>query len=90
MKSKPKFDKKKCLKCKYRGLDYSLGYPVTIRENGKVKTVCVYCNYNLSTEISTLTTGPNKTVIDIRGTDYDNCQLFVEGEPEKKVHNIHI
>lgn len=84
MKSKPKFDKKKCLKCKYHSCRGSLGYPVRV---GK-KTYSVYCDFICQTGISPLKPGPNKTVTDLRGEDYNNCQLFKEGEPEKRTEPI--
>lgn len=76
MKTKPKFNKKKCLKCKYRGTK-GIGYPVR-NEDGEV--VRPYCNYSAYANTTCLKPGPHGTSIDSRGNDYNNCKLFVEGD----------
>ena len=79
------------MKCRYHARGFDSGYPVKIKdEDGKEKTAYVYCNYACTTGISTLTLDSDKNVIDRRGIEYNNCLLFEEGEPEKKVHNIHV
>ncbi|MBR3125025.1 MAG: hypothetical protein IKF42_06295 [Mogibacterium sp.] len=81
MESKPKFDKKKCLKCKYHGKGLNLGWPVKVKSGEKYRTVYVYCDF-----VSHMSTTPLRAVsktetIDLRGEDYNNCKLFVEGDP---------
>lgn len=62
---KSKFNKSRCKKCIYhRGL-----------ENRNI-----YCNYGAVEERSCLYKAPDGTIQDRRGTDYDNCQLFVKGD----------
>ena len=76
--SKPKFDKRKCLKCKYHGLGCG-GYPVKVGFNGK--SIPVFCNYSLS-ERTCLRKQKDGQIIDIRGNDYNNCKLYEAGKPE--------
>ena len=73
---KPKFDKKKCAKCKYHGTGCG-GYPVTT----KSRIISIYCNYcnGDDTCLKRLDSGE---VIDQRGDDYYNCKLFEEGKPK--------
>ena len=78
--SKPKFDKEKCLSCKYRNTYSQLGW--AIKKDGKVHHVL--CDYGTITGISCLTPGPNNTVVDMRGEDYNNCMLFSEGDRIEK------
>ena len=75
-KSKPKFDKAKCLKCKYRSTSFNnLSYAVVC--NNRVKHVL--CDYANLTGVTCLKPGPNNSVVDMRGEDYNNCMLFSEG-----------
>ena len=83
MKNKPKFNKSKCLKCKYHGLGCG-GY--TVRRNKSM--VHVYCNYAFINDMTCLQPGPRNTTIDLRGDDYDNCKLFVEGKVENVKQQI--
>lgn len=82
--SKSKFNKRKCLQCKYHGCKGNLGYPVRVNN----KTYNIYCDFICQTNISPLKQGPNKTVIDLRGNNYNDCQLFVKGKPEKHKEQI--
>ena len=78
--SKPKFNKKKCLKCKYHGIGHN-GYPV--RLSGSIKSLRVYCNYSITGSSCLKPISTYKTT-DIRGEDYDNCLLFSPGEMIKE------
>ena len=80
VKSKPKFDKEKCLKCKYRNTYSQLGY--SVRHTGKV--VRVLCDYAVLTGVTCLKPDSNNTVVDMRGEDYNNCMLFSEGDRLEK------
>lgn len=71
---KTKFNKYKCLKCIYRG-ESQLGYPVRY----KGQWVRVYCNYSGCTNSTCLKPISHYDTIDIRGEDYENCKLFIEG-----------
>lgn len=76
--AKPKFNKQKCLKCKYHGLGCG-GYPAKVGFNGR--TVSVYCNYSIL-ERTCLKRLKNGQVIDLRGDDYNDCKLFEAGKAE--------
>ncbi len=78
-KKKPKFDKERCLKCKYHGSGYNLGWLCCIGH----RNMYIYCNYCCATDSSTLTLDEHKNVIDRRGENYHNCLLFEEGEPKR-------
>lgn len=80
---KAKFDKKKCLKCKYHGL--GVGYSVKA-SNGTFKRV--FCDYSGITDSTCLKPGPNHTVIDLRGDDYKNYKLFVNEKLQKEVPQL--
>ena len=69
--NKPKFDKNKCVKCKYHGV--GMGYSVKI--NGETRLI--HCNAN-GFNITTVTRSPEGKVIDMRGEDYKNCRLFTK------------
>ena len=73
MESKSKFNKKKCLKCKYHGT--GCGHSVKTQA-GVLK---VHCNYSIvdKTCLQKLDDG---TIIDRRGDDYDNCKLYEKGK----------
>lgn len=73
---KPKFDKKKCLKCMYHGTGCG-GFPIRTTK----RTITVYCNYS-NTDDTCLKRINNGRIIDQRGDDYNNCRLFVEGKPK--------
>lgn len=74
MSKKPKFDKKKCLKCIYHGVGCG-GYSVKDEND---RSISVFCNYNATED--TCLKNVNGDVVDQRGEDYYNCQLFVEGK----------
>lgn len=76
MATKAKFDKKKCIKCIYHGVG-KCGHCVRMPDG---HTERVHCNYSSVTDVTCLQPGPNGTVIDMRGEDYNNCLLFVEGK----------
>ena len=78
-KSNPKFNKYKCIKCIYRG-EGQIGYP--IRYKGQF--IRVHCNYVGCTNSTCLKPISTYAIIDIRGDDYDNCKLFVEGPKLEK------
>lgn len=78
-KRKPKFDKQRCLDCIYHGT----GGGYMARKNGK--TLGINCNFSGATKSTCLTLSEDGlTVIDRRGEDFFNCQLFVEGKPLKE------
>lgn len=79
-KMKPKFRKSKCAKCKWRGLGD--GYITKLKQDGKYKTIKVYCNYtslNGKSCIQRIDKNNPYEVYDIRGDDYYNCLLFEPG-----------
>ena len=81
----PKFDKHKCAKCKYHG---STSCGTVVRLKGQPNRV--HCDYAFATDCTCLKPGPNNTVIDMRGDDYDNCKLFVEGKPDRSKVQINM
>lgn len=83
--NKPKFNKKKCLKCKYHS-KHPIGWPVRVKQkDGTYKTVNVSCNYNFSGEVALKRDASNKNGYkDSRGDDYNNCLLFKEGPQLKE------
>ena len=70
--SQPKFDKRKCLKCKYHSTLANVGYAV---RKGKNDVIYPYCNYAGVTK-STCLRKSGKETEDIRGNDYYSCRLF--------------
>lgn len=75
MKNKPKFDKQKCARCVYRR-KMSGCYTAKI---GK-ENVSIICNYAAIAGKTCLRRVSSNEVIDIRGNDFHNCELFIEGE----------
>lgn len=75
--NKPKFNKNKCVKCKYHTRS-SVGHPVRVGNN----SVRICCNFASITGCTSLKPGPYNSVTDLRGDDYDNCKLFSPGVPE--------
>ena len=73
--AKAKFDKKKCVRCIYHGVG-KCGHSVRLLNGG---TERVHCNYSGVTDSTCLKPAPNNTVVDMRGDDFNNCKLFVEG-----------
>ena len=74
MRQKGKFNKSKCKKCKYSS-----------KINGmNVTSVC--CNYLIINESSCLKNIDGK-VVDIRGDDYNNCQLYEAGKRVRAKEN---
>lgn len=88
MLEKPKFDKKKCRKCKWHG--QGVGYPVRFKNgNGHMTTLQIHCNYAAYDEhTSPLRPNSDGTSYDLRGDDYDNCLFFEKGVPQKVGMNI--
>lgn len=78
MRKGSKFDKKKCLKCKWHGT--GIGYPVKISE---IRHDVIHCNWSSYNDSACLKM-VNGEVIDIRGDDYHHCKLFEEGKAEEK------
>ena len=82
-KNVPKFNKKKCAKCKWRGYGHG-GYLTKVGEDkdGKDIVMHVYCNYTSLNNKSCIQR-KNKNnpydVYDIRGDEYNHCLLFEEG-----------
>jgi len=70
----PKFDKKKCLVCKYHGIGCG-GF--TVRKHNNM--IHVFCDYATITKDTCLTKTTDGATIDRRGDDYDNCQLYDAG-----------
>lgn len=70
---RPRFDKQRCLKCKYHNIGTSLGYPV--RTEDGIKNV--YCDYLCKTGKSPIKP-MEKSTIDLRGDSYHHCELFKE------------
>lgn len=75
--SKPKFNKQKCKSCIYRVTDSS-AYKIGAGQEG------VSCNYSTIMGKTCLRRGEHGEVVDIRGDDYDNCQIFKAGKPLRK------
>lgn len=69
---KPKFNKRKCLKCKY----HSAGFGVPIRDGDK--QLRVHCNYSATGKTCLRKT--ENGIIDTRGDDYNHCKLYVKGK----------
>lgn len=76
--AKPKFNKRKCVKCKYHGTGCN-GYPVRVGFSDR--TIPVFCNYS-KTERTCLKKLNDGRIIDLRGDDYNGCKLFEEGRVE--------
>lgn len=75
MRNKPKFNKTKCLKCKYR-LERMSGFYVGKRNGRKIS---VACNYSSIKGHTCLRPSGYRQTYDLRGDDYDNCKLFEKG-----------
>lgn len=77
MEKTPKYNKKKCKKCKYHGERLSVAM------DGQN----IYCDYLCITGKTCLTYDNKGKVIDRRGNDADNCALFEKGAAiqDKKV-----
>lgn len=80
MKGKPKFDKNKCLKCKYH-IERLGGYHA--KRVGR--EVSVMCNYLGATGHSCLTLDDNGVKIDRRGEDHKDCKLYQKGKMLKSL-----
>lgn len=72
-----KFNSDKCATCRYHG---TRGMGNTVhKEDGT--TIRVYCNYSGHSNTTCLKPGPHNTVVDTRGNEYNNCKLYLEGDP---------
>jgi len=69
---KPKFKKRKCLQCKYHST--GIGYRVKMGD----KQIKVHCNYSATGKTCLRKT--ENGIIDIRGDDYNHCNLYVKGK----------
>ena len=75
-----KFDKKRCLKCKYHaGCNTEVGGQYS-------RVICNYASINRS---SCLKRGVNGSVVDSRGDDFYNCLLFEQGAAIKEIKQLH-
>lgn len=81
--AKAKFNKDKCLKCRYHGLGCN-GHTVRIG----TRALPVFCNYS-ATENTCLKKTEDGQIVDIRGDDYENCKLFVSKKPEETDEEIY-
>lgn len=79
IKSKPKFNKHKCLNCKYHN-EITYGHYVRVKVGDKYKQLHVGCDYANITHQTCLYLYENKQVQDRRGTDYNNCLLYEQGK----------
>lgn len=84
-RKKPKFDKQKCLKCKYHGIG-KCGY---FTRAGS-KATKVFCDYATIAKSTCLKPINITDVVDLRGTEYNNCKLFAEGSPEREREQFHM
>jgi len=75
-KHRSKFNKSKCLQCKYR-CTFSGGAGL------KVSPQNVACYYGALSQTGTCLRLVNKQIVDIRGDDYNNCKLYEKGTREK-------
>lgn len=75
MRDHPKFDKNKCAKCVYRCKTSG----VFTAKIG-AETTGIICNYASIARKTCLTRVSSNEIKDIRGDDYHNCELFVEGD----------
>ena len=85
MRNKPKFDKSKCLKCKYHGRGKN-GYS-TRKGN---TTVAVFCDFATITDTTCLKRNDKGTAKDLRGEDFDNCKLFSPGKAEREFSKFRV
>lgn len=74
---KPKFNKNRCLTCKYARFMVG-GFAAKV--NGKsIPLICSYGTINPMGE-TCLFVDENRNLVDKRGTDYNNCKLYSEGD----------
>ena len=76
----PKFNKDKCLHCKYAGVGE--GYYVKIDEEHSVKIFCNYTSIKKESCIQLVNPKAHKPneIYDIRGDEYNNCLKFEKRE----------
>lgn len=70
--SKPKFNKEKCLKCIWHSRCGS-GWHVLTMQGEYINVVCGYSSFTGSTCLKRVA---RDELIDIRGEDYNACQLY--------------
>ena len=69
-----KFNKDKCLRCRFHGVGYG-GYITTKRKYNR----SIFCDYACINNTTCLKPVSTYETEDIRGDDYDNCKLFSSG-----------
>lgn len=79
---RPKFDKSKCLRCRY-SVKISSGFSAHDQTGASVQIVCDYSGSNKDGH-TCLYRGADKKVHDRRGDDYNNCLLFTQGKLNKR------
>ena len=77
MRSKAKFDKNICIRCKYHGR----GKQGFSAKCGNTYT-SVFCDYANITDSTCLKRTGKGEIIDMRGEDYSDCKLFSPGRTE--------
>lgn len=70
MRNSPKFNKQKCMECKYHA-EGTAGWQLEKRR--------VYCNFAILNSYTCLKRGAKGTAVDIRGENYEKCKLFSKG-----------
>ena len=81
---KVKFDKRKCLKCKYHGTRF--GNFVQVKKNEKEMGMRIHCNYSATGE--TALKMVDGKLVDTRGDDYKHCLLYEKGTPQEVENDI--
>ncbi len=75
------FDKRRCRKCKFHG---TVGHFVQLGEHkGDYRDNQIVCDYLIKSGKGSCLKREGKDVVDQRGEDPNNCQLFEEGEIER-------
>ena len=85
MKKKAKFDKQKCMQCKYHGRGMS-GYSARRGDT----TVAIFCDYATITGDTCIRRTPKGYTEDIRGEDFDNCRLFYPGKVKRELSKFRV
>ena len=74
---KSKFNKKKCEQCKYHGYFGSKSQNAYSSNEAALNHVmCEYAKCNKTTCLRLV----GKELVDLRGSDYNNCKLFEKGK----------
>ena len=80
--ARAKFDKHKCLRCKY-AVNMSGGYCVRGKDEKPISLLCDYSGNNKDGK-TCLYIGEDRKVHDRRGEDYHNCKLFTPDKENKR------